>query len=67
MKYCILTNDVELTSIVNNNLSVETGKKVLAEGIPKLLNLYAKYNIKSTFFITGKYVESFPEIGRAHV
>ncbi len=62
MKYCILTNDVELTSIVNNNLSLETGKRVLDEGIPKLLNLYAKYNIKATFFITGKFIESFPEV-----
>lgn len=62
MRYCILTNDVELTSIVNNNLSLETGKRVLDEGLPKLLNLYANYNIKATFFITGKFIESFPEV-----
>ncbi len=62
MKYCILTNDVELTSIVNNNLNTDTGKKVLEDGLPKLLNLYRKYGIKSTFFITGKYIEEFHEV-----
>ena len=59
-KYCLLTNDVELTSIVNNSLRIETGMKVSEEGLPKLLELYKKYNIKSTFFITGKFAESFP-------
>lgn len=59
--YCILTNDVELTSIVNNSLRLETGKKVYEEGLPKLLELYKKHNIKTTFFITGKFAENFPE------
>jgi peptidoglycan-N-acetylglucosamine deacetylase len=61
-KFCILTNDVETTSILNNCLSDETGEKVLNEGMPLLLDLYAKYDIKSTFFYTGYIAEKFPEV-----
>ena len=61
-KYCILTNDVETTSILNNCLSDKTGEKVLNEGMPLLLELYAKYNIKSTFFFTGYIAEKYPEV-----
>ena len=35
-KYCLLTNDVETTSIVNNRLCDKTGEKVLKEGMPVL-------------------------------
>jgi len=50
-KYALLTNDVETTSIWFNSLRDETGKKVLEEGMPILLDLYAKYNVRSTFFL----------------
>ena len=49
-KYCLLTNDVETTSIWFNTLRDETGLKVLKEGMPVLLDLYSKYDIKTTFF-----------------
>lgn len=61
-KYALFTNDVETTSIVNNCLSDKTGEIVLKEGIPKLLALYEKYNIKSTFFFTGYIASLYPEI-----
>ncbi len=61
-KYCLLTNDVEMTSIVNNNLNDETGRKVLLEGMPRLLEVYECYNIKSTFFYTGNIARKFPEV-----
>ena len=61
-KYCLLTNDVETTSIWLNTLSDVTGKLVLNEGMPLLLDLYQRYNIKSTFFITGYIAQKFPEI-----
>jgi peptidoglycan/xylan/chitin deacetylase (PgdA/CDA1 family) len=32
-----------------------------AVGIPRLLKLFDKYNIKTTFFIPGHSLESFPE------
>jgi peptidoglycan/xylan/chitin deacetylase (PgdA/CDA1 family) len=63
-KYCLLTNDVETTSIRQNRLSDKTGELVLKEGMPLLLNLYDKYNIKSTFFFTGEIAEKHPEIVR---
>jgi len=61
-KYCLLSNDVETTSIWHNTLRDETGYKVLTEGMPLLLDLYAKYNIKSTFYFTGYIAKLFPEI-----
>lgn len=61
-KYCLLTNDVETTSIWFNSLRDETGLKVVKEGMPILLDLYAKYEIKSTFFFTGYIAQKYPEI-----
>lgn len=63
-KYCLFTNDVETTSIWHNSLRDETGKKVLEEGMPLLLDLYDKYKIKSTFFFTGYIAKLYPEIVR---
>lgn len=61
-KYCLLTNDVETTSLWHNSLRDDTGKKVLKEGMPILLDLYEKYNVKSTFFFTGYIAKLYPEI-----
>ena len=61
-KYCLFSNDVETTSIWFNSLRNETGSKVLKEGMPILLDLYQKYNIKSTFFFTGYIAKLYPEI-----
>ncbi len=61
-KYCLLSNDVETTSIWHNTLRDETGYKVLTEGMPRLLDLYEKYNVKSTFYFTGYIAKLYPEI-----
>ena len=61
-KFCLLSNDVETTSIWHNTLRDETGYKVLKEGMPRLLDLYDKYNVKSTFFFTGYIAKLYPEI-----
>jgi len=61
-KYCLLTNDVETTSIVNHCLSDETGRLVLKEGMPLLLDLYAAYGVKTTFFFTAHIAHLYPEI-----
>ena len=60
--FCLLSNDVETTSIWFNTLRDETGKKVLDYAMPKLLELYCTYNIKSTFFFTWYIAKKFPEI-----
>jgi peptidoglycan/xylan/chitin deacetylase (PgdA/CDA1 family) len=60
--YCLLTNDTESTSLVNNNLNYDTAIKVYKQGVPRLLELYSKYNIKTTFFITGEIVEKIAGI-----
>jgi peptidoglycan-N-acetylglucosamine deacetylase len=61
-KITIWTNDVETTSIWQNNLNDKTGEKVWREGMPILLDLYEKYNIKSTFFYTAYIAKLYPEI-----
>jgi len=61
-KYCLLTNDVETTSIWHNTLKDETGLKVFKEGMPLLLDLYQKYNIKTTFFFTAYIAKLYPEV-----
>lgn len=61
-KYFLTTNDVETTSLVHHALTAEAGKLVMTQGLPRLLDLYAKYNVKSTFFFTGEIVEQFPEV-----
>lgn len=63
-KFCLLTNDVETTSIWHNSLRDETGIKVYKEGMPLLLDLYNEYNIKSTFFFTGHIANLVPDIVR---
>lgn len=59
---CVLSNDVETTSIRNNCLSDRTGLKVIKYGMPILLEIYDKYEIKSTFFIVGDMAKKWPEI-----
>ncbi len=63
-KNCLFTNDVETTSVWNHCLSDKTGEKVLKEGMPVLLELYEKYNVRATFFFTGYIARKFPEIVR---
>jgi peptidoglycan/xylan/chitin deacetylase (PgdA/CDA1 family) len=62
--YCLLTNDVEEHSIWHNRLRDETAEKVLREGMPLLLDLYARHGVKSTFYFTGTIAEKFPEVVR---
>ncbi len=60
--FMMLTNDIETHSIWHNTLRDETGEKVLREGLPLLLEIYAKYNIKTTFFFIADFAEKYPEI-----
>ncbi len=59
-----MTNDVETTSIVNGGLRNDTGLRVWKEGLPLILDIYAKYNIKATFFFIANYAKQHPEIVR---
>jgi len=61
-KYFFISNDVETTSLWNHRLSDITGEKVWKEGMPILLELYQRYNIKSTFFFTGYIARLYPDI-----
>jgi peptidoglycan-N-acetylglucosamine deacetylase len=61
-KYCLFTNDVETTSIWHNALRDETGWKVYREGMPRLLDLYSKYDVKSTFYFNGDIAKLIPDV-----
>lgn len=63
-KVCLITNDVETTSILNHKLSDRAGEYVLKEGMPRLLELYAKHNVKATFFFTGYIAKLYPDVVR---
>lgn len=63
-KYCLITNDVETTSLWNHRLSDKTGEVVLKEGMPLLLEAYKKYNVKATFYFTGHIARLYPDIVR---
>jgi peptidoglycan/xylan/chitin deacetylase (PgdA/CDA1 family) len=60
----LITNDVETTSLWNHCLRDKTGEIVLKEGMPLLLEAYAKFNIKATFYFTGYIARLFPDIVR---
>lgn len=61
---CCLTNDVETTSIVNGGLRADTGVKVSQQGMPRLLDIYARYDIQTTFFIVADFAREVPDIVR---
>lgn len=63
-KIALMTNDVETTSIWFNELRDDTGRKVVREGMPLLLDIYRKYNIKSTFYFTAYLAKLYPEAVR---
>ena len=55
------TNDVEHTS-VSGAVWERIANKVDEEGLPRLLDLYDKYGVKSTFFVLGQLAELKPNI-----
>ena len=59
--YCLMTNDVETTSI-NGSLHDEIGVKVWKEAMPGLLELYSQYNVKATFYFVADFAQKYPEI-----
>lgn len=63
-RICLITNDVETTSILNHKLRDKTGEFVLTQGMPRLLDLYDKYGVKATFFYTGHIAQLYPEVVR---
>ena len=61
-KHCLITNDVETTSILNHKLKDATGEVVLRQGMPRLLDLYDRYGVRATFFYTGHIAQLYPEV-----
>ena len=60
--FCLLTNDVETMSIVNNRLDDNIANLVWKEGLPRLLDLYNNFGVQSTFFFTGHIAKLNPKL-----
>ena len=63
-RICLITNDVETTSILNHKLRDKTGEYVLNQGMPRLLDLYDRFGVKATFFFTGHIAQLYPDVVR---
>lgn len=63
-RICLITNDVETTSVLNHKLRDKTAEYVMNQGMPRLLDLYDKYGVKATFFYTGHIAQICPEVVR---
>lgn len=63
-RICLITNDVETTSILNHRLRDETASYVMEQGMPRLLDLYDRFGVKATFFYTGHMAKICPEVVR---
>jgi peptidoglycan/xylan/chitin deacetylase (PgdA/CDA1 family) len=48
--YFLMTNDVDSFSIPLNRLDTATVKEVYEVGLTRLLDLYARHDIKCTFY-----------------
>ena len=60
---CFFTNDVEHTG-VNGRTYDRIAQEVEYNALPRLLDLYDKYNVRSTFFVLGALAEIRPNIVR---
>ena len=60
---CFFTNDVEHTS-VNGKTYERIADEVEQNTLPRLLDLYDKYHVRSTFFVLGSLAEIRPNIVR---
>jgi peptidoglycan-N-acetylglucosamine deacetylase len=58
----LITNDVETTSILNHRLRDKTADYLVSQGMPRLLDLYEKYNVRATFFFTGHVARLRPDL-----
>jgi len=57
----LVTNDLEHLDISSGAMRKDVGREIVDEALPKLLKLYSKYNVKSTFFVLGSFARLFPE------
>lgn len=58
---CFFTNDVEHTS-VNGRTFERIANEVETNTLPRLLDLYEQYNVRSTFFVLASLAEKHPNI-----
>ncbi|MEM4307962.1 MAG: polysaccharide deacetylase family protein [Thermoplasmata archaeon] len=60
--YFLATNDVEVFSLAKNREDPNMTNEIYKIGIPRLLEVYSKYDVEATFYYTGNIVEIKPEV-----
>jgi peptidoglycan/xylan/chitin deacetylase (PgdA/CDA1 family) len=63
-KIALFTNDVETTSLVRNELFEDVIPLLENQAMPLLLDAYARYQVKTTFFFTGYLAERSAKLVR---
>ncbi|MDO9538030.1 MAG: polysaccharide deacetylase family protein [Thermoplasmata archaeon] len=53
MKTYLFTVDVEEQSLIKNRLDDDVPNQLIATGMPRVLDLLDKHQIKATFYYTG--------------
>lgn len=61
MRYFVLTNDVEYTLIHINAELPSIAQNITNIGIVRLLALYSRHDIRTTFYFTGNFAEAQPQ------
>lgn len=56
----LMTNDVECHSFEDNTLHDSIAKRVEREAMPRLLKLFRRHGVKSTFFFTANFARLSP-------
>jgi peptidoglycan/xylan/chitin deacetylase (PgdA/CDA1 family) len=57
----LMTVDVESFSIPLNRCDRGMAEEVAKLGLPRLLDLFSKYDVSSTFYFTGEFTSLFPD------
>jgi len=60
--YFLQTTDVEMATVNGYSPCREMAQRVLRIGLPRVLDLYARFGVVGTFFFTGKIVELEPRV-----
>jgi len=62
MKVVCITNDLEATTIQGEAYNQDVALKVRDYALPRVLAIYKKYNVHTTFFCLASFVKDYPEM-----
>ena len=57
----LMTVDVESFSIPRNRCDEEAARQVYRQGLPRVLDVFSRYDVLATFYFTGEFAAQVPE------